>query len=105
MFSSLKAKIIFFIVLILVATAAGVMYFTHRDVGNAMSQAEEGSARNVLRLVELNIQGGYKKLLTERIESMAHRKRGLKSQAGVALSVSEQFVTLARKRLVSKKYA
>ena len=105
MFSSLKAKIIFFIVLILVATAAGVMYFTHRDVGKAMSQAEEGSARNVLRLVDLNIQGGYKKLLTERIESMAHRKRGLKSQAGVALSVSEQFAALARKRLVSKKYA
>ena len=105
MFSSLKAKIIFFIALILVATAAGVMYFTHRDVGNAMSQAEEGSARNVLRLVELNIQGGYKKLLTDRVDSMVHRKRGLKSQAGVALSVSEEFATLARKRLVSKKYA
>jgi sigma-B regulation protein RsbU (phosphoserine phosphatase) len=105
MFSSLKTKIIFFIALILVATAAGVMYFTHRDVGNAMSQAEEGSARNVLRLVELNIQGGYKKLLTDRVYSMVHRKRGLKSQAGAALSVSEQFATLARKRLVSKKYA
>ncbi len=105
MFSSLKTKIIFFIALILAATAAGVMYFTHRDVGNAMSQAEEGSARNVLRLVELNIQGGYKKLLTDRIYSMVHRKGGLKSQAGVALSVSEQFATLARKRLVSKKYA
>jgi len=105
MFSSLKTKIIFFVALILAATAAGVMYFTHRDVGNAMSQAEEASARNVLRLVELNIQGGYKKLLTDRIYSMAHRKRGLKSQAGVALSVSEQFATLARKRLVSRKYA
>ncbi|UCG11662.1 MAG: SpoIIE family protein phosphatase [Deltaproteobacteria bacterium] len=105
MFSSLKTKIIFFIALILVATAAGVMYFTHRDVGNAMSRAEEASAKNVLRLVELNILGGYKKLLTDRVESMAHRKRGLKSQAGVALSVSEQFATLARKRLVSKKFA
>jgi len=105
MFSSLKAKIIFFIALILLATASGVMYFTHRDVGKAMSQAEEGSARNVLRLVDLNIQGGYKKLLTDRVGSMAHRKRGLKSQAAVALSVSEQFVSLARQRLVSKKYA
>jgi sigma-B regulation protein RsbU (phosphoserine phosphatase) len=105
MFSSLKAKIIFFIALILLATASGVMYFTHRDVGKAMSQAEEGSARNVLRLVELNIQGGYKKLLTDRVGSMAHRKKGLKSRANVALSVSEQFATLARERLVSKKYA
>ena len=105
MFSSLKTKIIFFIALVMVATAIGVLYFTHRDVGQAMSKAEEASARNVLRLVELNIQGGYKKLLSDRIHSMGQRKSGLKTQAGVAVSVFEQFATLAQERLVSKKYA
>jgi len=67
MFSSLKTKLIFFIALVMVATAVGVLYFTHRDVGHAMSQAEEASAKNVLRLVELNIQGGYQNLLADRI--------------------------------------
>jgi len=105
MFSSLKTKIIFFIALVMVATAVGVMYFTHRDVGQAMSQAEEASAENVLRLAELNIQGGYQNLLADRIDAMAQRKSGLKTQAGVAVSVFEQFATLAQKRLVSKKYA
>lgn len=105
MFSSLKTKLIFFIALVMVATAVGVLYFTHRDVGHAMSQAEEASAKNVLRLVELNIQGGYQNLLADRIDAMAQRKSGLKTQAGVAASVLEQFAALAGKRLVSKKYA
>ena len=105
MFSSLKTKIIFFIALILVATAAGVMYFTHRDVGNAMSQAEEASAKNVLRLVELNILGGYQKLLSDRIDAIKQREDLLKTQASFAASVLNQFNLLAGKRLVSKKYA
>jgi sigma-B regulation protein RsbU (phosphoserine phosphatase) len=105
MFSSLKTKIIFFIALILVATAAGVMYFTHRDVGDAMSQAEEASAKNVLRLVELNILGGYQKLLSDRIDAIKQREDLLKTQASFAASVLNQFNLLAMKRLVSKKYA
>ena len=105
MFSSLKTKIIFFIALVMVATAVGVLYFTYRDVGHAMSQAEEASAKNVLRLVELNIQGGYQNLLADRIDAMAQRKSGLKTQAGVAASVLEQFAVLASKRLISKKNA
>ena len=105
MFSSLKTKIIFFIALILVATAAGVMYFTHRDVGNAMSQAEEASAKNVLRLVELNILGGYQKLLLDRIDAIKQRENRLRSEASLAASVLNQFNLLAMKRLVSKKYA
>ena len=105
MFSSLKAKIIFFIALVMVATAVTVMYFTHRDVGHAMSQAEEASAENVLRLVELNIQGGYQKLLTDRIDAIKQREARLKTQASSAVSVFEQFASLAQKRLVSKKYA
>ena len=105
MFSSLKTKIIFFIALILVATAAGVMYFTHRDVGNAMSRAEEASAKNVLRLVELNILGGYQKLLSDRIDAIKQREDLLKTQASFAASVLNQFNLLAMKRLISKKYA
>ena len=105
MFSSLKTKIIFFIALIMLATAAGVMYFTHRDVGNAMSQAEEASAKNVLRLVELNILGGYQKLLSDRIDAIKQREDRLKTQARFAASVLNQFNLLAMKRLVSKKYA
>lgn len=105
MFSSLKTKIIFFIALVMVATAVTVMYFTHRDVGHAMSQAEEASAENVLRLVELNILGGYQKLLSDRIGAIKQREARLKTQASSAASVLNQFNLLATNKLVSKKYA
>ncbi|MGD8687042.1 MAG: SpoIIE family protein phosphatase [Syntrophobacterales bacterium] len=105
MFSSLKTKIIFFIALVMIATAVTVMYFTHRDVGRAMSQAEEASAENVLRLVELNILGGYQKLLSDRIDAIKQREARLKTQASSAASVLNQFNFLATERLVSRKYA
>ena len=105
MFSSLRAKIIFFITLVIVATAAGVMYFTYTEVGQAMSQTEEASARNILRLVELNIQGGYRQLLFDRIDAMVKRKKELRTQAGLAKSVLEQFDVLASKGIISVNYA
>lgn len=105
MFSSLKMKIIFFIALIMAITAAAIMYFTHRDVGRAMFQAEEASAQNVLRLVELNIKGGYQKLLSDRIDTMLRRKNRLKSQAAVAASVLRQYADLSKRGLFSKQLA
>jgi sigma-B regulation protein RsbU (phosphoserine phosphatase) len=104
MFSSLRAKIIFFMTLVMVATAGGVIYFTNRDVGQAMSQAGEASARNILRLVELNIQGGYRKLLFDRVDALTKRKEDLKTQAGLARSVLEQFDALASKGIISADY-
>ena len=91
--------------MVMVATAAAIMYFTHRDVGDALSRAEEASAKNVLRLVELNIRGGYQKLLSEKVDTMLQRKRGLKSRAGVAASVLDQYAMLSNDALISKKKA
>jgi sigma-B regulation protein RsbU (phosphoserine phosphatase) len=105
MFSSLKSKIIFFVTLVMVATAAAIMYFTHKDVGYALSRAEEASAKNVLRLVDLNIQGGYQKLLSDRIDAMVKRKATLQSQARLAVSVLEQHVLLRAEGLFSEKKA
>ncbi len=50
MLSSFKFKIIALVVAVLLGTAAGVMYFTQRDVGQAMLVAEQKSALNVLQL-------------------------------------------------------
>jgi len=105
MFSSIKTKISFFITIVMVATAAAIMYFTHRDVGHALSRAEEASAKNVLRLVELNIQGEYQNLVSDRVETISRRKRGLKSQTEVAASVLEQYAILSHGRLISEEKA
>ena len=100
MFSSLKMKIIFFVALIMAITAAVTVYFTHRDVGRAMFQAEEASAQNVLRLAELNIKGGYQKLLSNRIDTMLRRKNRLTSQTTIAASVLSQYAALSKRGII-----
>ena len=63
MFTSLKVKITFFITLILAFTALVVMVMTHRDeTARAMADARKESERNVLHLVERNVNGLYQKL-------------------------------------------
>ena len=59
MFATLRAKMVLLLTVTMVVTGAAVMYFTHRQVGEAMSKAEERSARNILELTELTIRGGY----------------------------------------------
>jgi hypothetical protein len=51
MFFSLRAKIIFFITLIVAVTGLVIVFYTRRDVGRAMLQTQESSALNVLELV------------------------------------------------------
>ena len=105
MFSSLKTKIIFFLTIIMIITGAGIMYFTHTYVGSAMLEAEKSSAKNVLGLVELNIQGGYNKLLADKMDMVVRATRQLKSMSSVSASVIKENVELARLKLLSKKEA
>ena len=105
MFSSLKAKIIFFLTIIMIITGAGIMYFTHTYVGSAMLEAEKSSAKNVLGLVELNIQGGYNKLLADKMDMVVRATRQLKNMSSISASVIKENADLARMKLLSEKEA
>ena len=105
MFISLRIKIIFFISLLTAITAAGILYFTYRDVGRAMFEAEETLAQNVLRLVELNIKGGYDKLLSDKMEMIVGARKQIRSVAGVCLSVLEGNAELIEKGVLSRQEA
>ncbi|MDH3689841.1 MAG: response regulator [Gammaproteobacteria bacterium] len=96
MFTSLKSKIISLVTFILAITAAAIMYFTNKDVGEAMLLAEESTAQNVLQLVELNIEGGYNRLLTDKIEIISRLGDELKHISSVSASVFEEYLTLGR---------
>jgi len=97
MFSSLKGKIIFFISLILVITAASILFVTDRHAGHALMAAEESSAKNVLELVNLNIQGGFSKLLAEKKDLVAGLKAQLKDVSSTCLSVFDEYENFCRK--------
>jgi signal transduction histidine kinase len=105
MFSSLKGKIIFFITLIVSITGIVIVFLTRRDVGHAMLEAQESSVRNVLELVELNIRGGYNKLLSEKFDMIIGLNSRLKDLAGICLTVVEKHADLSKKGALSEKEA
>ncbi|MEH6577335.1 MAG: cache domain-containing protein [Amphritea sp.] len=96
MFTSFKFKIIALIVLVLAVTSAGIMYFTQRDVGEAMQVAEEASARNVLQLADLNIRAGYDRLISEKVEILAQLKAEMRHTLNLSASVLQEYVALSR---------
>ena len=55
MIKSLKAKTSLGLLVIFFLTATLVVYLGSREVGSALTQAEEKSAYNIFQLVELNV--------------------------------------------------
>ncbi len=105
MFTSIKGKMIFFITLILTVTAVMMMYSTHRHVGQAMLNAEVAAAENVLRLVELNIMGGYNKLISDKIEILKRLEKELKDISKICSSVTEEYINLDKRNQLSETQA
>ncbi len=96
MFTSLKLKIFALITLIMAITASAIIYFTFQDVGQAMLTAEESSAQNVLELVELNIKGGYNRLLSDKIEIITTLGKELEDISRIGASVIEEYIALSQ---------
>lgn len=94
MFSSLRIKIILLITVIIVSTAAGIIYFSHNDVGKAMQKAEQASAENVLKLTNLNIKAGYDRLIYDKIEILSRLKTELLDIATISATVMKSYVAL-----------
>ena len=94
MFTSLKSKIIFLIIIILTVNAATVMYATHTDMRKAMLDAEVASARNVLQLIELNINAAYNRLIADKIEILSRLQNELRTLSLLSVSVIDRFYQL-----------
>ncbi|GMQ75753.1 MAG: hypothetical protein BMS9Abin01_1010 [Gammaproteobacteria bacterium] len=89
----------------MVVTGAALMYFTHRQVGEAMLNAEEHLARNVLELTELTIRGGYNRLVSDKLAILSRLKSELKDATKVAASVLDAYRSLAERRVLSREEA
>ena len=98
LFNSISSKIVFLISLVLVVTATSIMYFTQRDVGTTMFDAQQKSARNVLELVRLNILGGYNRLIADKIDILNRMKADLKYIGHINHSVVQEFKSHASER-------
>jgi sigma-B regulation protein RsbU (phosphoserine phosphatase) len=92
---SIKTKIALMILAILAAVAGAVGFFSKRDVERAVFVAEQRAARNVLHLVDLDVQGRHKSLLMERLATVRALKTQLTSLNAVVLSGVDRFRELA----------
>ena len=86
LFSSIRIKILFLIVGIMVATAVVLILYSERDVGEKMLSAEEKSIRNVIYLTKLNLENQYKGLLFQKMSALVERKNQMKSLSTMAIS-------------------
>ena len=105
MLSSFKFKIIALIVAVLICTAAGVMYFTQRDVGQAMQVAEQKSARNVLQLADLNIRAGYEQLISEKVDILSKIKADMRQLTRLGQTVLDSYAAVSAQGLLSEAAA
>ena len=95
LYNSISSKIVLLISLVLIVTATSIMYFTQRDVGKTMFDAQQKSAQNVLELVRLNIRGGYNRLIADKIDILNRMKADLKNVGHISASVFKEFETFA----------
>lgn len=95
MFHSLKTKIFLLVSVILALVAVFVLYFTDRDVEQAMFEAEQRSARNILELVELNIQSGYRDLVRSRVDAVNAHRRALRGLTMMARTTLDEIFTMS----------
>ncbi len=104
-FTSLKGKILFFIILIMTITSIVIVTYTRYDVSRALVEAEEHSARNVLELVESNIRGGYNKLLYDKSDLVTGLKMQLKDTATFCVSLLEEKSNLSSRGILNLEQA
>lgn len=86
MFKTIRSKLIAIIALIMLLTAAVIIYFTHRDVGRTIMHSEQQNVEHLMDMVFLNIQGVYRGLISDRIKSIEQTKMRLTRETGVVLS-------------------
>lgn len=99
MFSTIKGKIIFFVTLVMVISASVNIYFTNRDVGNAMLVAQKKSAINILHSLDLIIKDDYHNLLSDKRTMTLLKRRQLKQAAHMIESVFKGYSGSVRKDL------
>jgi len=96
MFSTIKRKILFAVILVMVISTLANLFFTHRDVGNTMLKTQQDSALNILHSLDLIIEGDYRNLLREKRALTLKKRSQLKDTARVIASVFEGFAATDR---------
>jgi len=105
LFRSIKTKILLLIVGIMLATALILVYFTKKDVGEAVLGMEEKSIRNAMYLIKLNVENEYKSLLFHKISMLTERKEQMKTLAAVVVAGINDYQQMAENGRIAEEEA
>lgn len=74
----------------LILVAAAVLFFSGRNVDRTVFDTELKGAENIMRLVNLNLEGQFKSYLTWKVEIVASYKQSLEEQSSIIRSGVER---------------
>ena len=87
---SLKTKAYLGLFVIFCLSATLVVYFGGREVGEALTGAEEKSVRNIFQLVDLNVTETHNQLLNDKVAAIDQHKQRLLSNSKLAIATFGQ---------------
>jgi sigma-B regulation protein RsbU (phosphoserine phosphatase) len=89
MFTTFRSQILFFITIVILITAATIMYFTYRDVGRAMMNSEQASIKNISHFIQLNIKNEYDQLLYSKVDAIRRLKKELRALTSLSIAMHQ----------------
>ena len=100
MFRSLRFQLFLGIFVILLGAGGIIMVSTQQQMEQALIDAENRAARNVLNLIELQVSNRYRELLMEKVRIVAERRSTLEQMGNVITATFQAY-----ERLVERGYA
>lgn len=105
MFRSLNARISSIVALVVVFSSLVTLFFIENTVQRDMSAAQGKTARNIIRMAELNLQEGEQAMVRYRVQAMADRKQAIKDALVVFESQLDNLHQMYEQNKISKDEA
>lgn len=105
MLNSLRAKILFIMLAIVLLTTATSMFFSQREIKRAMTHAESESARNALHLAMITVESEYNNLLFHRESMLEKYRTQLQDLDRIVTSYIDGYYKRSERGLLSEKRA
>jgi len=105
MFHSLRLQLFLGILVILLAAGGIVMFSSKQEVEQALIDAENRSARNVLNLIELNVSNRYRELLMEKVRIVNERRSSMSQLGSFIASTVGRFEDLVYREVLPRQEA
>ena len=105
MFKSLRSKILFVFIAMIVFSAIMTMIIVKRKLTVILEELENKSARNLLETVVLNVESEYKSILFHKNFLLKSKKQRLKEINAMAVQSIDHFYNLFKENILSEEDA